>query len=564
MTVAEYVVDQLEKQRVTDAFGIPGGVVLPLLYAMNNNPLVEAHLTYNEQMAGFAACGYAQSEGRIGVAYATRGPGITNMITCMVEAYQESIPVLFITAHGDRSELGLRVESNQEIDLVETTSRFTKFSANINDVDSVDKSLKTAFKLMLSGRKGPAFLDFSAGIWNKEMKCEQEVSIFVSNSKVTDDVEMVVDCILNELSKAKRPVILIGDGIRQSGCIELAQDVLSKFHIPIISSRGAQDLFAFSDLYYGYVGSHGNRYANFILSKTDLIISIGNSLSFPINSDSFRSIFEHTKIIRIDIDQGEFKRELPNSVNYNIDIRCMLNVLKNSVYEMKRDALWINVCNILKESLEKEDISETVEKISKLLKVNHSEMEFVCDVGNNEFWFSRAYEYVRPRGNILYSKTYGTLGSSLGRAIGVYFATRKNVVCVVGDQGFQTNIQELQFISMWKIPIKIVLINNRCSGMIRDQEERKYVKKYIHIDSNTGYGAPKFCDIIGAYDMEYRDFDSCRERELFELLELNIPVVIEIKIRNDVSLIPHLPKGNDCQKMEPMIKNDLYNYLNSL
>lgn len=538
MRVSEYIVDELIKQGVTDAFGIPGGVILPVLYELDKSDITP-HLTYHEQAAAFAACGYAQASGKLGVAYATRGPGISNMFTAIAEAYQESIPVLFVTAHGRRERVeGVRFSANQEVDIVCSVQNITKFAVNIEETDQVVPSVRESIRNAVSGRKGPVLIDVFAGLWDKE------ISIPETNDKPEEtksDIEKIVSEIKEQLNVARRPVILIGDGLRYAADREMLLSIADNLKLPILSSRGSQDLASGSPYYYGYVGSHGIRYSNFILSKADMIIVVGNRMAFPYNSASFAPILEQAQILRIDIDEGELKNSIPGEVSYNLDAAYLLEQLLNENLDKKNE--WLNVCDRLREELNDEDCAEPVNGIVEYIVKNGS-CTYVCDVGNNEFWFSRAYEKARCKDLVLMSKSFGTLGSAIGKAIGAYYATHKDIVCVVGDQGFQYNIQELQYISYHQLPIKILLINNNCSRMIADHENGKYGDKLIHVTKETGYGTPDFMAIAKAYRFEDR--------------------LIVLDFDDSIKLTPTLPKGRACQDMEPSISRDRYNLLNSL
>lgn len=556
MLMAEYVVNELIKYGVTDAFGVPGGVILRFLYAMKERePELVPHLSYHEQMAGFAACGYSQASGKLGVAYATRGPGFTNMITCIAEAFQESLPVLFITAHGSRPNRGMRFENNQEIDAVGMVSSITKYAVNVESVDEVSEVLRKAYFYAMNGRKGPVLLDFAASLWTKEietMECNKE-----QTTDKNSDIEYILDIIKKQLEGSKRPVILIGDGIRHAIDKEKIYDIVERLKIPVISSRGAQDILSGSSFYFGYIGSHGVRYSNFILSKADLIIAIGNRLAFPIESESFAPIVKNTHLIRIDVDEKEFIRVIPDSDDFLIDARDILSLLDEKKYELDRNSDWYKICILIKDLLEDCDVAEPVKQLEKCVLNECSEVIYVCDIGNNEFWFARAFEKAGKPGTVLYSKAYGTLGSGLGRAIGAYYASGRMVYCIIGDQGFQYNIQELIYIKQWKLPIKVILLNNCISGMITDHEKSMFGEKFVHVSSDTGYMTPNFSEIIKGYGIRYTTDERVARKS-------NEPLVYEIKIDSNISLTPNLPKGNACQDMEPKIEHDLYEMINQL
>lgn len=549
MIAADYIVEKLIDYGVTDAFGIPGGVILKLLYAMEQKQnLLTPHLNYHEQMAGFAACGYAQASGKLGVAYATRGPGITNMITCIAEAYQESLPVLFITAHANRnSENGMRFQYNQEFDIIKSVSAFVKYGDKVDTVEELAFKLNKACEFALEGRKGPVILDIASHVFDMEMK---DIASTEPQKILKENVKCVVKKIKEKLNNSQRPVILIGDGLRHAGNQEELIALADQLKIPILSSRASQDLVITSEYYFGYIGSHGIRYSNFIISKADLIITVGNRLAFPIESKSFSPIVKSKEIIRLDIDENEFKREIPNASNYVVDVKKLVDEIKGRSVSDSRFEKWRRICDDLKEELKEYDISDVVVKLQTYLKKQEEDRLYVCDVGNNEFWFSRAFEYVGKRNQVLYSKSYGTLGVALGRAIGAYYATKKEVICVIGDQGFQYNIQELQYIVKWKIPVKIVLINNYASQMILDHEIRILQGAKIHVDAESGYGVPNFKKIVEGYGMIYAESED---------IAIHMDnTVLEYTCDAEERLIPNLPKGNVCQNMEPAIEKKKY------
>lgn len=566
MQVAEYIVDILIKHGVTDTFGIPGGVILRLLDAMRNRePELIPHLTYHEQSAGFAACGYAQSSGKPGVAYATRGPGITNMVTCIAEAYQESLPVLFLTAHGNRDNHGMRFENNQELDIVSMVSDITKFAASIETIEDVITTVNKICNIATTGRKGPVLLDVASVLWNQELPFEalsKAENGIMNNAEFKENkiYQKLFANIKRELNVAKRPIILIGDGIRHSTSKERMYRSAAFLKIPVLSSRGSEDLISGSPYYFGYIGSHGIRYSNFILSKADLIISIGNRLAFPIHSESFSAITKNAKFIRIDIDAKEFHREMPAAENYIIDAAELFQGL--SIESMgvlhNRWEDWLQVCNKLKSELCKFDCTDPVIKLSRLIQKVNEDCVFVCDIGNNEFWFARAFELAGANATVLFSKAYGTLGSALGKAIGAYYAVHRPVICIMGDQGFQYSLQELQFIRQWNLPIKIVVVNNTISGMITDHEKQLLNNRLIHVNAETGYQSLDFQKVISSYEIRY----TLDINEFIEWKEL--PIFYEIRVDSDIHLTPNLPKGNACQDLEPLIERKLYSYLNDM
>ncbi len=565
MKVAEYIVEKLIQYEIRDIFGIPGGVILQFLYAAKSRiPEITPHLSYHEQMAGFAACGYAQAGKKAGAAYASRGPGIINMITSIAEAYQESLPVLFITAHGNREKAGMRFQYNQEIDLLNIVMDITKYAANIDCLADVRSSLDKALDKMLHGRRGPVLLDFSTDLFELEINNDKLVSLKREESLQNNFIyEKAAHDLKKYLSKAKRPVVLIGDGIRQSKNIYYVKNGLEKLKVPIISSRAAQDILSSSVQYYGYIGSHGCRYSNFILAKADLIISVGNRLAFPLKSSSFSMIFDKAKLLRYEMDTEEFQRNIPGSETYQMDVDQFMKSLYETGLAFEDNYAWLDICRRLKEGLNECDVTEPVKKFANILQNVEEKYIYVCDVGNNEFWFSRAFEWIRPQGSVLYSKSFGTLGVALGRAIGAYYATGSKVICIIGDQGLQYNIQELQYIAHWKLPIKVVLLNNYCSGMILDREKRLFGDRLVQVSLSSGYSTPDFCAIANAYGIGYL-CDREQEEMVKTFFRNEEPLLYEIKVTSEINLTPDLPKGSPCQNMLPFLEKTTYDFFNKL
>ncbi len=548
MNAAQYIVDSLLKHGVTDAFGIPGGAILDLLYAFDDaSPKFTPHLVYHEQDAGFAACGYAQACGRLGVAYATKGPGFTNLITAIAEAYYESVPVLFITAHSSDIVRGMRTIADQEMDTCAMVEKITKCAKRLDNADTFCADIEEVINLCLSGRKGPALLDVSSALWKQEV-----VPIEWRCDKDADFMELNYAEITRMIYDAKRPVLLVGDGIVQASAQDVFLELVSKMDIPVISSRATHYLIADDAHYMGYIGSHGIRYANFVLSKADLIIAIGNRMHYPLQSKSFGLALKDTKVLRFDIDASEFLRDVPNSTTYLIDAKELMEHLLEPQWKFGNHAEWNKVCCQIKAKLVDTDTDCPVPEIVSMLCTFPANSVVICDVGNHEFMLSRASVWANSKHRTIYSKSFGVLGNALGKAIGAYYATRQPVICFIGDQGLQMNSQELQYVSQHLLPIAIVIMNNEKSGMIFDHEMTRYGHA-VHTDRNSGYALPIWEEIANAYGVGY-----CRWCDL----EFDKPVMAELKYRSEQ--IPYLPLGNECPNMYPYLPISLYNQIRML
>lgn len=556
MKVSDYIVDYLIKHQVTDAFGVPGGVVLELIYAMDaRKDELTPHLNYHEQAAGFAACGYAQASGHLGVAYATRGPGFTNLISAIADAYCDSLPVLFITGHSSASLVeGMRVMDDQEMDTVSLVRNITKYAVRIDEESQIEEALATACFEAMRGRKGPVFLDVATSVMRKEI---------VPNDHIFDEIhyDNILDVckeIQKSIREAKRPVILVGDGVNQSQVQKEFRCLVEDVRVPVISSRFSHDIMGGSRYYFGYVGSHGIRTANFVMSKADLIVAMGNRMHYPVRSESFGAVTSKARVLRLEIDETEFSREVPNAKNFNTDASEVIRTLNTASSDFGDHSDWLKVCSQLREELKHEDVNSCVESIVSVFKKVPSDAWIVNDVGNNEFYVSRASVLAGLNNRVLYSKSFGALGCGLGKAIGTYYATHQPIVCFVGDQGLQMNIQELQFITQHNLPIVVVLLNNQSSGMIKDRETFAYKGHYVHTTKESGYGNPDFRMISLAYGIEY-----CTLADLHSLRFLQ-PLFVEVSVDENLTLSPSLPRGAACQDLYPQLDRSKYEYLNSL
>lgn len=565
MKVAEYLTLELKKNKVTDIFGIPGSVLLEFLYAVDACEGMEAHLNFHEQAAGYAAVGYAQGSGQLGVAYATKGPGIMNMMTPLAEAYYDSIPVLFITAHASEEKpKNMRFLNEQEMDLLSIVKDITKYAVRVDDAQSACEEIRKACAIAQEGRKGPVLLDFSARVLKQEVEPEiRSIGVYIERDEESD-WKQECEQVTNQFHCAKRPIILIGDGIRENESAALIKDFAEKQRIPVLSSRVSQDLLIDSPMYYGYIGSHGIRYSNFILSKTDFILALGNRMSFPIASTSFRPIVEKARIVRVDIDATEFQRKIPNCKNINADVTEFIQILNRKADSWHVDEKWCQVCDTLKNKLKECDLEEPQKRIVQILNGMKEETTIVCDVGNSELWFSRAFAYTQKKRTVLYSKSFKTVGCALAKSIGTYYQTRKPVVCMIGDQGLQFNIQELQFISQHHIPITIVVYNNHSSGMMRSSEQRMGYPYFLQTTEESGFGMPKLKGVAQAYQIDFFNYSDLKQDQLCEVLSEEKPKILQVELDEKYGVSQILPKGNPCQKFVPELEEALYNELDAM
>ncbi len=564
MTVSEFLVDELIKNNVTDVFGVPGGAVLDFLYSLEKKkPRIQPRLSFHEQAAVFAAAGYAQLNGSLGVAYATRGPGITNTVTAIADAYYDSIPLLIVTAHTYCGVRSLRrIDENQELDSREILNPILKYSARIESAQQAVLEIKKAIGIALGGRKGPVLLDFKKSTF-KDNIIE---SVDPRNAELDEDESLCVSDVgylISKLSNSKRPLILIGDGIRQSDLINEFTEFIRDKQIPIVSSRYTQDIAASNPNYFGYIGSHGLRYSNFILSKSDLAIVIGNQLNFPLASKTFSKLLMKTEFIRFEIDENEAGRSIPNVTTIKSSIKNLFQLKSLEFKYSTNHVNWLRTCALIKDQLFNCDVNPPVELISTVLRSINEKYSITSDVGNNEFWLCRAYAYTKSTQRVLYSKSFGAMGCSLPKAIGVWHRTQRPVVSFNGDQAIQMNIQELHYIGKHQLPIAVIVVNNYSSGMIKTRQINSFGSKFLQTTLDSGYSQPEFEKVAYSYGIKYAELNSDNDFSC-SLNDLKGPIFIEIKVSDEFDLYPSIKLGDDMQNMYPYIDRKIYERINQL
>ena len=565
MKCKEYFLNLLIKYDLNEIFGLPGGVILDFLETVEEklNPC----LVFHEQSAVFSAIGYSRAKNGLGMAYATRGPGITNTLTSVADAYYDSVPLLILTGHSGNLPLeNMRVLSDQEIDTVSIFKNVTKKSVRVDTAEEFMSIVESLIEYALQDRKGPVLIDVKSNIWNKEIpKHKIKKSIFNATFQKKGVLEEGLSSLKNALILSKRPILFLGDGFRgKKSAIKNILDFSQDNNIPILSSRFSQELFCHSENYFGYIGSHGLRSGNLILSKSDLLITIGNRLHYPTNSKSWAPLMDKLKVLWFDIDPSEFKRKIPNSNNYFVDLSLLLNEIKRLNYSF--DFInWKKVCIKIKSKLDKFDVEMPITLLKKVFDNQKIYNGIISDVGNHEFWVARAYYESRSKSKMIFSKSFGAMGSAIGKAIGFVHATGENVLCFVGDQGLMMNIQELHYIIKNNLPVKIFLMNNKSSGMIRSRQKDSE-RKIIQTTISTGYSIPNFIKVAQSFGMPAFSFDGQNAKfpEVFKALSKKGPILIELIINEEFEGRPHLKVGYPPAHLSPQIPNDILSCLESL
>lgn len=567
MKVSDYIVEFLISKEITDIFGYPGGMLTYFMDSLHKNKdRIKAHTNYHEQASSFSACAYAQVSHKPGVAFATSGPGATNLITGICNAYFDSIPTLFITGqvNTNESKIGLLVRQKgfQETDVVSLVKECTKYAIYIKSADDIRYELEKAYSISLSGRQGPVLIDIPMNVFKQEIDSEKLRGYPDQIKLKTNSLDL--GYIFDAIEKSKRPCIIAGSGIKISGQTEIFNSLIKKLQIPVITSMLAFDCVkSDSNLYYGFIGAYGHRYANFIVAKSDLVISIGSRLDVRQVGGKVGNFAPQAKLIRIDIDTNELSNKIKDD-EYQIeaDLKDFL-VTWNNLEKIPAPKLdWLKVCNEIKLKLQDGDQQKANLFIKNISLCIPDNVVITTDVGQNQVWVAQSF-ITKQSQLVLFSGGHAAMGYSLPAAIGAYYASRKNIYSFNGDGGIQMNIQELQFVFREQLPIKIFILNNKSLGMITHFQEMYFDSNYAMTTENEGYSTPDFKKIAGAYGLGY----SC-VKELSDIEKLNlvdgIPEIIEIKLDKLTYVYPKLEFGKPNQDQEPLLDRSLYNYLMGL
>lgn len=567
MKTSDYIVEYLIDKGITDVFGYPGGMVTHLMDSFSKYTYrINAHVTYNEQGAAMAACGYAQVSGKLGVAYATSGPGATNMITGICNAYMDSIPTLFITGQVNsfeqKGELKVRQRGFQETDIVSMVSSATKFAVQVNDAKKIKYYLDKAFYIANSGRKGPVLLDIAMDVTRTDINPE-ELEGFKPDYE--DKKNFDIQSIMPLIAKAKRPVLLLGNGVARDNITDASwKNTLNQLAIPVVTSMIAVDIQEGLKKCYGFIGAYGDRTANFVVAKSDLVIAVGARLDVRQVGAKRENFAPDSTLIRVDIDPNELEYRVHNDeIGIVADANEFLNALLKGWPESDYKA-WISVCDEIRTHLYGADdrkSNDFVRAISKLIPEN---AVVTTDVGQNQVWVAQSFNLSKGQ-RILFSGGHGAMGYSLPASMGAVLANKQPVFSFTGDGGIQMNIQELQMIARERLPIKIILFNNNALGMIRHFQEMYFKDNYFQTTPDGGFTSPDFEKLATAYRIQYKSITEIDEvNGLKEILSNKQPALVEVKLMENTYVFPKLEYGKPNQDQEPLLDRNLYRQLMEL
>nr|WP_207718170.1 thiamine pyrophosphate-binding protein [Clostridium saccharoperbutylacetonicum] len=574
--LSDYIVTFLIDKEITDVFGYPGGMVTHLMDSFDRyKDRILAHVNYHEQGSAFCACGYAQISNKPGIAYATSGPGATNLITGIANAYFDSIPCIFITGqvntYESKGDTFTRQKGFQETDIVSIVKPITKYAVKIENENNIKCELEKAFYISCNGRPGPVLIDIPMNIQRADVIPDKLTSYKSTSDEPTSDEETscyyedIKNTILEMLKNSKRPVILAGNGVNTANIRNKFREFVDLIGIPVVTSMIGRDVipnYAINN--FGFIGAYGHRKANFIISNSDLIISFGSRIDCRQTGSNLKVFAQNAKIIRFDIDNGELTNKIKDDeISFVVDLKKIISILHTEEFKIKNNYLkWINACNKIRKELKGIGGMQYENNIIKEFSYKVPDHSIITtDVGQNQVWVAQSF-VMKNNQKMLFSGGHGAMGYSLPAAIGAYYGSKENVICFNGDGGLQMNIQELQFIVRENIPVKVILLNNSSLGMIRHFQEMYFESNFVQTKKECGYTTPDFEKIATAYALRYININSIEEiSKCGNMLVDDKPCFIEINLSDTTYLYPKLAMGRPIHDQEPLLDRALFNKL---
>lgn len=567
LKVSDYIVEFLISKGITQAFGYPGGSSANLVNSFYKyREKIATHVTYHEQAAAFAACGYAQTAWKPGVAYSIGGPGATNLITGIGHAYFDSIPLICLTGNVNTYEsakgMNVRQRAFQECEILSVVKSLTKYCAYVEKAEDIRYHLEKAYDYAVEGRPGPVLLDIPMNISREQVDVEI-LNGYISKKRVRPDQSAAFSEQLKQLlDNSERPLLILGNGVKNSAAISQLEHVVNHLRIPYVTSMIAFDILVGHSLGYGFLGASGSRSANFIAAKSDLIISIGSRLDIRQVGAVRKNFAPEAKIVRVDIDSGELEYKVhEDEISFCMDAKDALKAMTSLT--LNRDyAHWRDICETIRKKTKGMDMllpNLLMQAISEHVPPNSI---VTTDVGQNQVWTAQCFK-LKENQKVLFSGGFGAMGHALPAAIGAYYGSgEKKVVAIAGDGGLQMNIQELQYIAREQIPVKVIVFNNHALGMIRHFQEVWFEGIYFQTKPEGGFSSPSFQQIAAAYGIDSIEIHSVEEISKCEtLMHSDKPALIEIQIMENTYEYPKLKFGSPNQDQEPLMDRKLFNEL---
>ena len=550
---ARILLECLSRLGINEIFGYPGGAVIPIYDELYSFKGIKHYFARHEQGAVHEADGYARSTGKVGACLATSGPGATNLVTGIMTAHMDSIPLLVITGQVSSSLLGK--DAFQESDIVGITVPITKNNYLVQDIKDLPRILKEAYYIASTGRPGPVLVDIPRDIQLQEIPYDEFNKIYENHfslegyNPVYEGHKGQIKTAIKMIKDSKKPLIIAGAGILKAHAYEELKEFVEKTNIPVaMTLLGLGSFSGNHELALGMIGMHGTTYANYAANEADLIIAAGMRFDDRVTGNPQKFV-PNAKIIHIDIDPAEIGKNKLIDVPIVGDLKNVLTDLNEKVPKASHDE-WLKQIKKWKKEYSltyrktEDDILIPQEILSEIDKITKGNVIVATDVGQHQMWAAQYLTFNNPY-SILTSGGAGTMGFGLPAAIGAQVANpNKKVLAVVGDGGFQMTFQELMLIKEYNLPVKIFIINNSYLGMVRQWQELFHEKRYSSVDLSYN---PDFIKIGEAYGIKSIQLTNKKDlkKNLKKILESDEAVLVECIVEKEENVYPMIPAGKD-------------------
>lgn len=550
---ARILLECLSRLGIKEIFGYPGGAVIPIYDELYSFKDIKHYFARHEQGAVHEADGYARSTGKVGVCLATSGPGATNLVTGIMTAHMDSIPLLAITGQVTSTLLGK--DAFQESDIVGITVPITKNNYLVQDIRELPRILKEAYYIASTGRPGPVLVDIPRDIQLEEIPYDEFKKLYEQEfelegyNPVYEGHKGQIKTAIKMIKDSKKPLIIAGAGILKGHAYDELKEFVDKTNIPVaMTLLGLGSFPANHELALGMIGMHGTTYANYAANEADLVIAAGMRFDDRVTGNP-QKFLPNAKIIHIDIDPAEIGKNKLIDVPIVGDLKNVLAELNQKVPKLSHTK-WLDEVAKLKKKYSltfrktEEDVLIPQEILFEINKLTKGEVIVATDVGQHQMWTAQFIKFNNPY-TILTSGGAGTMGFGLPAAIGAQVANPdKKVLAIVGDGGFQMTFQELMMLKEYNLPVKIFIINNSYLGMVRQWQELFNDRRYSSVDLSYN---PDFIKIGEAYGIKSIQLKTKKDlkKHLKKILESDEAVLVECIVEKEENVYPMIPAGKD-------------------
>ncbi|MDB8566197.1 thiamine pyrophosphate-binding protein [Turicibacter sanguinis] len=566
MKVSDYIVNYFERKKIRYIFGYMGGMITHLANSIDKNSYTQFIQVYHEQTAAFAAEGYARETNQLGVAISTSGPGATNMITDIANAYFDSIPVIYITGQVNtqdyKYDLPIRQQGFQETDIISIVTPITKYAVLINDERQIRYELEKAYYIATTGKKGPVLLDIPLNIQRAEISVN-ELPRFIPDEGTVINDRLKIREISTLIQDSKQPLILAGAGVMELETKQLLIDFVKQTGIPVVNSLMAKGCIP--DIEFeaiGMLGSYGKRCANMLVPESDLLIVLGSRLDTRQTGNLLSNFHPNGNIIHVNISQEDLDyHRLGKRIKLRLSVEAFIKELQSALNGYTIPCEWRKKVKVYKElySQEKEielnvENKSPYEFVGLLNRYTKKNDIFTVDIGQNQMWCA---QYLRMKeGQKFYtSGGLAPMGYALPAAIGVAFANpNQSIFSICGDGGFLISLQALMLISQYNLPIKVIVFNNRSLGMITQFQSLYFDGQYTGTTEETGYRVPDIEAIAKAYALNYFKVtqDQMKNSDYLDSVFKQRNGIIEFVIEGRTTISPKLEFNRPINEPSPI------------